>query len=89
MYNRIKYSLPIIEDSEMIFEKTIPIEYGLEQFGAISFTKGCYVGQEVISRTKHLGVIRKKLKVIDRSSMCEEYKICSQWQDKLIVLYYI
>jgi folate-binding protein YgfZ len=35
-------------------EHTIPLEAGLEQ-RAISFTKGCYVGQEVIVRVTHRG----------------------------------
>jgi folate-binding protein YgfZ len=33
---------------------TIPLEAGLEE-RAISFTKGCYVGQEVIIRVMHRG----------------------------------
>jgi folate-binding protein YgfZ len=35
-------------------EHTIPLEAGLEQ-RAISFSKGCYVGQEVIVRVTHRG----------------------------------
>jgi folate-binding protein YgfZ len=35
-------------------EDTIPLEAGIEQ-RAISFTKGCYVGQEVIIRVLHRG----------------------------------
>jgi folate-binding protein YgfZ len=35
-------------------EDTIPLEAGIEQ-RAISFTKGCYVGQEIIIRVLHRG----------------------------------
>jgi folate-binding protein YgfZ len=35
-------------------EETIPLEAGLED-RAISFTKGCYVGQEIIVRVMHRG----------------------------------
>src|SRR5690606_25373561 len=35
-------------------ENTIPLEAGIER-RAISFTKGCYVGQEVIIRVLHRG----------------------------------
>lgn len=35
-------------------EDTIPLEAGIEQ-RAISFTKGCYVGQEVVVRVLHRG----------------------------------
>ena len=38
----------------------IPNEAGLDQ-RAISYTKGCYVGQEVISRLKSLGHVNRKL----------------------------
>ena len=35
-------------------EETIPLEAGIEA-RAISFTKGCYVGQEVVIRVLHRG----------------------------------
>lgn len=40
-------------------ENTIPQEAGL--YHALSFTKGCYVGQEVIARLEHRGHVGKKL----------------------------
>ncbi|XP_010265620.1 PREDICTED: putative transferase At4g12130, mitochondrial [Nelumbo nucifera] len=39
----------------------IPLEYNLAGLNAISFDKGCYVGQESVARTHHCGVIRKRL----------------------------
>ncbi|KAJ8459336.1 hypothetical protein OPV22_032262 [Ensete ventricosum] len=39
----------------------VPLEYNLVGLNAISFDKGCYVGQELIARTHHRGVIRKRL----------------------------
>ncbi|HMF96443.1 MAG TPA: glycine cleavage T C-terminal barrel domain-containing protein [Vicinamibacterales bacterium] len=47
-------------------EETIPLEAGIES-RAISFTKGCYVGQEVIIRVLHRGhgrVVRKLVGVV-------------------------
>ena len=46
---------------ELIPEKTIPLEANLEELNALSFTKGCYLGQELTARTKHQGTVRKKL----------------------------
>lgn len=46
---------------ELAAEKSFPLEYGLDNLGAIDFHKGCYVGQEVTARTKHRGVIRKRI----------------------------
>ncbi|XP_062074223.1 putative transferase At4g12130, mitochondrial [Humulus lupulus] len=41
--------------------EAIPLEYNLIGLNAISFDKGCYVGQEFVARTHHRGVIRKRL----------------------------
>ncbi|CAJ2651947.1 unnamed protein product [Trifolium pratense] len=41
--------------------EAMPLEYNLVGLNAISFDKGCYVGQELIARTHHRGVIRKRL----------------------------
>ena len=46
---------------DMIKGRSFPLEYGLDNYNAISFSKGCYVGQELIARTKYRGTIRKKL----------------------------
>jgi tRNA-modifying protein YgfZ len=40
-------------------EDRLPIEAGIDD--AVSFTKGCYLGQEVIARATNLGHINKKL----------------------------
>ncbi len=45
----------------MVPEKAIPLEFKLDEFHAISWTKGCYPGQELTARTKHLGVVRKSI----------------------------
>ena len=42
-------------------EDTIPVEAGLEE-RAISYTKGCYIGQEVISRIKSVGRVNHHLR---------------------------
>jgi tRNA-modifying protein YgfZ len=44
-------------------EHTLPLEAGLEE-RAISFTKGCYVGQEVIIRVMHRGHGRVAKKLV-------------------------
>lgn len=49
---------------ELIPEKTIPLEVNLDALGAISFNKGCYLGQELQSRTKHTGILRKGLALL-------------------------
>jgi len=61
-YFQDKYKSAIPDGGvDLLYDKAMPQEYGAEQLRAISYTKGCYVGQEVISRTKSQGVVRKKI----------------------------
>jgi len=46
---------------DMIKTRSFPLEYGMEECNAISFDKGCYVGQELVARTKYRGTIRKEI----------------------------
>ena len=38
-----------------------PLESNLDFVGGVSFSKGCYLGQELTARTYHTGVTRKRL----------------------------
>ncbi|OMO80878.1 hypothetical protein COLO4_23880 [Corchorus olitorius] len=58
--------------------EAIPLEYNFAGLNAISFDKGCYVGQELIARTHHRGVIRKRLlpmKFLDNNGKEVEGKV--------------
>jgi tRNA-modifying protein YgfZ len=62
LYLNDKYNYTIPDGHiDLISDKSIPIEYGADELNSISYSKGCYVGQEVISRTKYQGVVRKKI----------------------------
>lgn len=41
-------------------EKVIPQELNLEPLGGISFTKGCYPGQEIVARSHYLGRLKNQ-----------------------------
>jgi folate-binding protein YgfZ len=61
-YNATRYAQGIAEGTpEMEPEKSYPMEYGLERLNGVSFSKGCYVGQEVTVRMKNRDLVRKCL----------------------------
>jgi folate-binding protein YgfZ len=45
-------------------DKVLPAEAGLDETH-ISFTKGCYPGQEPIARQRHRGKVNRRLRVLD------------------------
>lgn len=49
----------LIEKSETL--EWLPQALNMDLIGAISFDKGCYTGQEVVSKTQHLGKIKRRL----------------------------
>ncbi|MFA6163959.1 MAG: folate-binding protein [Methylobacter sp.] len=42
-------------------EEFIPQMLNLDKLGGISFTKGCYTGQEIVARTHYLGTAKREL----------------------------
>lgn len=42
-------------------DRTFPLEVNFEEMNGVDFQKGCFVGQEVTSRTKRRGNVRKRL----------------------------
>ncbi len=53
-----------------IDESTLPQEANFDELGAISYTKGCYTGQEVVARVHFRGHVNKRLMGL-RASIAE------------------
>lgn len=50
-------------------EKYIPQELHLDRHGYISFTKGCYTGQEIVARMHYRGKLKKLLFLLESPSV--------------------
>ncbi|MGD9866839.1 MAG: folate-binding protein YgfZ [Hyphomicrobiales bacterium] len=46
---------------DFAYGDTFPHEADYDQLGGVDFSKGCYVGQEVVSRMQHRGTARKRV----------------------------
>jgi folate-binding protein YgfZ len=42
-------------------DQFVPQMLNLELLGGVSFTKGCYPGQEIVARSQHLGQVKRRL----------------------------
>ena len=45
---------------DFAYGDAFPHEADMDQFGGVDFAKGCYVGQEVVSRIEHRGIARSR-----------------------------
>jgi len=46
---------------DLVPERALMLEAGLDKLGAVDFEKGCYVGQEVTARTHYRGLVKRRL----------------------------
>lgn len=42
-------------------EKTVLLEAGFDELNGVSWSKGCYMGQELTARTKYRGLVKRRL----------------------------
>ena len=47
--------------SDFIYDDAFPHEADMDQLGGVDFDKGCFVGQEVVSRIEHRGTARTRV----------------------------
>ena len=53
---------------DMHADKSLLLQFGLDKLNGVSFSKGCYVGQEVTARSKFRGQVRKALYCVSADS---------------------
>ena len=60
-YHEARLALGVPEAGDFGFEKIFALDAGLEELHGVSFSKGCYIGQELTSRMKHRATARKRI----------------------------
>jgi folate-binding protein YgfZ len=67
-YDRHRLALGLPDGSrDMEAEKSILLEAGFDELAGVSWTKGCYMGQELTARTKYRALIKKRLVPVSAS----------------------
>ncbi|MDP1699490.1 MAG: folate-binding protein [Aestuariivirga sp.] len=61
-YDQARIALGLADsDGDIGSGELFPHEANLDQLGAVSFSKGCYIGQEVVSRMEHRATGRSRI----------------------------
>ena len=61
-WDRHRLSLGLTDGSrDLEPEKSVLLEAGFDELGGVSWTKGCYMGQELTARTKYRGLLKRRI----------------------------
>jgi folate-binding protein YgfZ len=71
-YQAHRYKLGIADAAEIGSGELFPHEACYDQFASVDFTKGCYVGQEVVSRMQHRGTARSRIVPVEANGSIPE-----------------
>jgi tRNA-modifying protein YgfZ len=72
-YHLRRYDLLIAEgDLDLTPDKSFILDFGAEKLNAVSFNKGCYVGQELVSRMHFRNMIKKQVVLISSAEKLAE-----------------
>ena len=58
--HRLRLGLPD-GSRDMAAEQTVLLEAGFDELRGVSWTKGCYMGQELTARTRYRGLLKRRL----------------------------
>ena len=60
-YRRFRMTFGVAEGTEIGADRTLALEAGFDALNGVSFTKGCYVGQEVTARMHSRKLVKKRI----------------------------
>lgn len=70
-YHALRLELGLAEGSpDIAVEKYFLLEANFEELNGVDFRKGCYVGQELVSRMKHRSAVRKRILPVTAEGPC-------------------
>lgn len=77
-YDRRRVALGVLEGpDEVLASQDFPHDVALDLTGAVAFTKGCFVGQEVVSRVKHRGTARRRPVLVNAAGLAAGLPVVS------------
>jgi tRNA-modifying protein YgfZ len=62
-HHRIAHAIPE-GGIDFLFGDAFPFDAGMDSLHGVAFEKGCYIGQEVVSRMRHRGTARRRIVVV-------------------------
>jgi folate-binding protein YgfZ len=71
-------------DGDIGSGELFPHEANFDQMGAVSFTKGCYIGQEVVSRMEHRATARSRILPVTFDGVAPQSNAAIKSADKII-----
>lgn len=72
-YEDTRLELAIPENNDFIREKSLANDLNTEELNGVSFNKGCYLGQEITSKTKHIKQTKNQLVCLDNTILNAKY----------------
>jgi len=68
-YETFRLQLGVPDGVDMPPDQVFALDAGLEELHGVSFTKGCYIGQEVTSRMKHRASARRRFYIVESDAV--------------------
>ncbi len=69
---------------DFVYNDAFPHEADMDQLNGVDFTKGCYVGQEVVSRVEHRGTARSRVVPVAYEDFAPEAGVSVEAGDKTV-----
>lgn len=64
-YHAHRIQLGVPDSADLPPDTTFALDAGFDELHGVSFTKGCFIGQEVTARMKHRGTARRRMVIVE------------------------